>query len=108
MAPCIFTKLRGVCMIFMHIAEVVVVPRDSTGANSVTARATARNAMFDGLREIVVVEAPPTFGNLFTPRFIKNIGRVLSKKLRLRLFYMYLYCAFHGIPPNSKTHETLF
>ena len=74
MAPCIFTKLRGVCMIFMHIAEVVVVLRDSTGANSVTARATARNAMVDGLREIDVVEAPPTFGNLFTPRFIKTSG----------------------------------
>ena len=106
MAPCIFTKLRGVCMIFMHIAEVVVVPRDSTGANSVTARATARNAMAFGLREIVVVEAPPTFA--IYPTFHKNIGRVQSKKLRLRLFYMYLYCAYHGIPPNANTHETLF
>ena len=48
MAPCIFTKLRGVCMIFMHIADFVAVLRESTGVNSVTARATAPNAIAYG------------------------------------------------------------
>ena len=32
-------------MIFMHIADFVAVLRESTGVNSVTARATAPNAM---------------------------------------------------------------
>jgi hypothetical protein len=78
MAPCIFTKLRGVCMIFMHIADFVAVLRESTGVNSVTARATAPNAMDGSASSNVVVEGPPSFGNLFRPATNLNQPRDCS------------------------------